>query len=65
MGNAFTVSILGIENRVFNFKTTDKIDAISWYNEIKRHIEYSDGFKEKKSAAGMKEPWRFDNISEN
>lgn len=28
------------------------------------HIHNSDGFKLKRSAAGLKQPWRFDNISE-
>ena len=45
-GIYFDITIKGIDSRVFNFKASDKIESLTWYNEIKRHIENSDGHKE-------------------
>jgi hypothetical protein len=39
-------------------------EAAAWKQELKRHIDHSEGYKGKKSAKGLKKPWRFDNISE-
>lgn len=37
---------------------------MAWQKEIRRHIEFSQGYKLNKSAKGIDKPWRFDNISE-
>lgn len=60
----FGLAFLGISERTFFFKASSKEDSIGWQQELKRHIEQSEGFKNKRSAHGIKEPWRYDNISE-
>lgn len=61
----FDLTILGIEDRVFHLKTKTSEAAKEWQDELNRHIGSSEGFKEQRSAAGLKQPWRFDNISES
>lgn len=50
-------------DRVFEFKAESEESAKHWVENIEKHITESEGFKEKKSSAGLKKPWRFDHVS--
>lgn len=60
----FSLTFLGISERTFLFKCNTKEESFGWQQELKRHIEQSEGFKNKKSGNGLKKPWQYDNISE-
>jgi hypothetical protein len=60
----FKITIMGQLNRIFRFRTGSKGETLAWLQEIRRHIENSEGTKFNKSAYGLKKPWKFDNISE-
>jgi hypothetical protein len=50
-------------DRVFEFRAESEEIAKGWSENIENHIVESEGFKEKKSCAGIKKPWRFDHMS--
>ena len=60
----FFIKIEGIPDRKFEFRASSTHECIDWYEEIKNHIEASQGFKFQKTAASLLKPWKFDTISE-
>ena len=60
----FQIEIVGLDKRQFQFKAYQQKESTEWQKELRRHIEFSQGFKLNKSAKGQDKPWRFDNISE-
>lgn len=50
-------------DRIFEFKAESEEIAINWTDLIEKHIVESAGFKDGKSCAGLKKPWRFDHMS--
>jgi len=38
--------------------------SLEWQHALKKHILKSEGFLHKKTATGLKKPWKFDNMSE-
>ena len=50
-------------DRKFEFKADSEDVAKNWVENIEKHILESDGFKQSKSCAGLKKPWRFDHMS--
>ena len=60
----FSLTFLGISDRTFYFKCQKQEESIGWQQELKRHIEHSEGYKNKKSGSGLTKPWQYDNISE-
>lgn len=56
----FKVKIMGVQDRVFEFRTKTEGEAKAWKEELTRHIENSEGYKHNKSAYTLKKPWKFD-----
>lgn len=50
-------------DRVFEFRAESEEIAKNWLENIEKHIIESEGYKGKKSSAGLKKPWRFDHVS--
>mmetsp|Transcript_18036 Transcript_18036/g.30738 ORF Transcript_18036/g.30738 Transcript_18036/m.30738 type:complete len:192 (+) Transcript_18036:824-1399(+) len=64
-GLCFSINIFGIPERKFKFRADSVEESVAWQQEIKRHIDYSEGKKFNRSALGLQKPWKFDCISEN
>ena len=61
--NEFRLTILG-NDRNFDFRAKDEQTAKKWIYEIKNHIKSSNGHSTQ-LRVDVKEPWRFDMLSEN
>ena len=51
-----------IPTRIFEFRAQTPDLCQQWYEEVKRHIEQSEG--QNKVEPMVKKAWKFDNISE-
>ena len=51
-------------DRVFNLKAKSEEESKVWQAQLNSQIQESEGLLRKKTAAGLKKPWKFDNMSE-